>query len=223
MTISTSSNSLPSITTGGGDGSIRTWSLQEPKPVQLPLPLESSPDDNPKIVKMIRDKTYILTNFGSLLVFNDDNKLIYSHNYNVLKNYGVFDCNSEIMVIGSLNGTVIILSLSTLETLFEGQLIDGKIFSISLIEKNKIVVNGISGLLVEFEFNTEQKLMTELSRGLLPESKQRWFAAAHTWQDYTIFGDRMGSVHVYKNQLRLVQTFKKLHGRNGVTDIQTLR
>ena len=42
--------------------------------------------------------------------------------------------------------------------------------------------------------------------------------------DLLVLGDRVGSLHVYRTvDLGLLTTFKKVHGRNGVTDIVTER
>ena len=215
------------IITGGGDGSIRTWNLQEPGPVHLVSPDSDSKDDNPKIVKIIKENTFVLTNQGNLFAYDSEDNIVCSKTLTCLRNYAVMDANDEIMVLGALDGTIIVVSTSTLDTILEQKVIDGKIFALSLVDENKMLINGTNGSLILYHLDlSKERKITELSRGILPESKQRWFAAAMIWNERSniIVGDRMGGVHVYNlEDFILLQSFRKLHGVHGVTDIHTSR
>jgi WD40 repeat protein len=215
------------IITGGGDGSIRNWNLQEPGPVHLVLPDSDSQDDNPKIVQLIKENTFVLTNQGNLYAYDSEDNIVSTKTLTCLRNYAVMDANDEIMVLGALDGTIIVVSTSTLDTILEQKVIDGKIFSVSLVDENKMLINGTNGSLILYDLDISQgRKITELSRGVLPESKQRWFAAAMIWVEKSniIVGDRMGGVHVYNlEDFILLQSFRKLHGVHGVTDIHTSR
>ena len=215
------------IITGGGDGSIRTWNLQEPGPVHLAFPDSDSQDDNPKIVKIIKENTFVLTNQGNLFAYDSEDNIVSTKILNCLRNYAVMDANDEIMVLGSLDGTIIVLSTTSLQTVLEEKVVNGKIFAVSLVDENKMLINGTNGSLILYDLDISQgRKITELSRGVLPESKQRWFAAAKIWVEKIniIVGDRMGGVHVYNlEDFTIVQSFRKLHGVHGVTDIHTSR
>ena len=206
------------IITGGGDGSLRTWLCNQMCPQQLCLPAEVT-DNHPKIVKFINDKIIILTNLGGLFLCNTDGKLKISITLDILKNYAVMDADDRIVVCGSLDGAVIVLHAESLQILHETQCTEGKIFALSLLECDQILVNGVNGILILM--NLTSSSVTEVVRSQLPDCKQRWFSASSNWRDKIVVGDRMGGVHVFdKAHLHLIKSFHKLHGRNGVTDIK---
>ena len=163
--------------------------------------------------------------YGNLFMFDSlVHEIIHSQQLPALKNYAVLDLDNKVMFFGALNGVVIVFCLETFQVLSELTVISGKIYAISQIDDQEIIINGADGCLSLCQFNATTKSITKVGQGVLPESKQRWFASAKRWQEYVVIGDRMGGVHIFLHStMELVKSFKKLHGRNGVTDIKCSR
>ena len=139
-----------------------------------------------------------------------------------LRSYAVLTVNSSnLILLASLNGTVKIINPAGCVTL-NSAVIEGKIFSAELFS-DQFLLNGVEGRLVLCRFGSNGTC-DKVAEGTLPVSKQRWFSVAREWNDILILGDRVGSLHLYRREnLELKQTFKKIHGRNGVTDLRTVR
>ena len=186
------------------------------QPIELNCDIK--PGDFPKLVKFIGDRILVLTNDG--LLISVINEIEWIRPFPVLKTYAVMDNNSEEhILLGSLSGSVHILQLCPeFKPILEETVIQGKIFSAALFS-DRFLVNGSEGRLVLASF-TPGATWSKISEGSLPDSKQRWFSVAREWMKFLVLGDRVGSLHIYSQDLVLQQSFKKIHNRNGVTDIK---
>jgi len=206
------------LVTGGGNSAVSTWNLQNNSSEELFCDIE--PEDSPKLVKFINNKIFVLTNLGKLICHQ--NRQITNINVPGLQSYAVISSNSQDhILLASLAGDVTIISSHDYGILFRSSVIRAKIFAAELFETD-FLVNGPDGRLVLARFDGAADEAQVVCEGLLPECKQRWFSVARVLGDRLIVGDRVGSVHVYGRQNLVLKTsFKKLHGRNGVTDIVT--
>ena len=177
--------------------------------------------DFPKIVQFIGKDIFVLSNEGALLAVDESMHVRRVFQDDSLKSYAVMvsEGNNCILLAG-LNGGVKLLNPDTGVVHFDRVVVEGKIFAAALF-REKFLINGPDGVLLLFPTTGDCR---QLGQGTLPEAKQRWFAVAKDWKRFLLLGDRVGSVHLYNtDDLTLMQSFRKLHGRNGVTDIQTHR
>jgi hypothetical protein len=106
----------------------------------------------------------------------------------------------------------------------------GKIFAASLLSPTEFLISEGSGQLglwdVVLESGADLKSDAKAvvkARGKLPEMKHPWVTAARLWMGYYVVGDRCGGVWFYTvgegDRLLPRQSFHRLHGPQGVTDI----
>ncbi len=139
------------------------------------------------------------------------------------------------LLLGNLTGQVIMLRLTAtghLSQLLKATVCAGKIFAASLLSPTEFLISEGSGQLelwnvvlesgADLEQQSDAKAVVK-ARGKLPEMKHPWVTAARLWMGYYVVGDRCGGVWFYTvgegGRLLTGQSFHRLHGPQGVTDI----
>ena len=208
------------ILTGGGDAGLSRWKLTvDNQAEQLQCGIAES--DFPKHVQFLGSSIYVFTNSGHLINIEKGRAQSVYHDES-FSSYAVLAANRDgLILIAGLQGNVTLLETQNHSTVLNSHFINGKVFAAALFSQ-EFLLNGPDGLLVIYRFSREG-VTERLAEGRLPEAKQRWFSAFETWKSDLVLGDRVGSLHILdKRSLAIKQTFKKIHGRNGVTDIKSL-
>jgi hypothetical protein len=139
------------------------------------------------------------------------------------------------LLLGNLTGQVFMLRLTAgghLSQLLEATVCAGKIFAASLLSPTEFLISEGSGQLgvwdvviesgADLEQQSDAKAVLK-ARGKLPEMKHPWVTSARLWMGYYVVGDRCGGVWFYTvgegGRLLPRQSFHRLHGPQGVTDI----
>ncbi len=139
------------------------------------------------------------------------------------------------LLLGNLTGQVIMLRLTAtghLAQLLKATVCAGKIFAASLLSPTEFLISEGSGQLGVWDVVIESgadlgqesdAMAVVKARGQLPEMKHPWVTAARLWMGYYVVGDRCGGVWFYTvgegGRLLPRQSFHRLHGPQGVTDI----
>ncbi|KAL4231612.1 WD repeat-containing protein 6 [Mactra antiquata] len=230
------------IVTGGGDNSIRIWSLNDVNnklPCVTSLDLKLDDDDFPRNTQLFDiDKVIVVTNKGKVLLYDinseDCNVIMYD---DIFSSYTVMDVciHTNTIAIGNVHGTLRILCLKDFNMKNGTSIITadidvctGKILSILWLNSNTLLTTAPDGIVDLWcvNINKDNIEMSKLYTMELNRSKHRWVTAATLCNNggYIICGDRTGSLFVYKLIEDkaigdLIQTLPKLHGKGGVTYI----
>ena len=139
-----------------------------------------------------------------------------------LATYCLLALSGDHLVMAGLEGLVVSAGLQQdqLTNIKTRRVMEGKIFSCGVFsvggETRAVVCDGEGRLTV---LDTE---LTSLAQGELPAMRERWFTASCGWGPYYVLGDRTGGLHLLQlsgAQLSSVQTWPRLHGRHGVTQV----
>jgi hypothetical protein len=171
---------------------------------------------------------------------NSSSKLVEIYRNASLASYAVISavCDEKgdgRLLLGNLTGQVIMLRLTAtghLAQLLKAAVCAGKIFAASLLSPTEFLISEGSGQLglwdvvkesgTDLEQESDAKAVVK-ARGQLPEMKHPWVTAARLWMGYYVVGDRCGGVWFYTvgvgGRLLPRQSFHRLHGPQGVTDI----
>ncbi|CAC5398690.1 unnamed protein product [Mytilus coruscus] len=226
--------------TGGGDTSIRMWKLDVAENQSVNMLHSQSlpfPDQNDFVrVVSLWKSNYVLgiTDEGSLLIHSlIDNKTSVIFKDSNFKSYTVIAV-SHVIALGNIKGTLrLVYSENLTDKKFSWNDYDiykGKVLSIHWLSENSLLTTGPEGHIHCYELSSVENdvpMMTLIQTFTLPYCKQRWVSAVtlSTDRKSLICGDRAGTVHVYRwgeqiNQyLDPVQSFWKIHGKTGVTDV----
>ncbi|CAH1783035.1 unnamed protein product [Owenia fusiformis] len=130
------------------------------------------------------------------------------------------------MLVLAVCGSVILVNKQGTKiqgvTLFEKHIYTGKVFSVKWLSEESVLTSGPEGEIIRWSVDANLGEVERKDVWILPTSKQRWTSAATWIQQYEllIVGDRVGSVHVYKkSEKNAVQSFFKVHGQGGTTDV----
>eukprot|EP00795_Rhopilema_esculentum_P011998 gene11998-2581_t len=215
------------IATGGGDSSIRLWTINSTANAplgSLSLPSSDDSDDFPRdLFVLSSSELLVLTNAGYLLKYifssakeesNSWETLFYDKEFARHSSMAV-EKDKRLAVFGSLNGRVKIISLDD-NTVIDKQVFAGKVFSVSILTRDSardvpetyVAASGPNGILILWQLISRDSCLQVLHKGLfeLPYCRQRWLAAATlvSQKDHEpqlqiclIVGDRRGSIHVF--------------------------
>ncbi|XP_062515131.1 tRNA (34-2'-O)-methyltransferase regulator WDR6-like isoform X2 [Corticium candelabrum] len=221
--------------TGGGDTSIRLWSLKdfskeaEQSSVSSHLPVTDSVDsldDFPRLVKLIDVNTAVVfSNIGNIYVCKSDGLNL--QDWTCIRqeasyaSYSVaaLSPNHNKFAVGSLDGRIKIITIDTGDVAKEWQAYDGKVFSLIWDKEETLYSTGPHGDVICWNMASAMKLSISdsLFKCFLPLSKHCWITAVAVlhletrvspFDDSMILmcGDRSGSVHLYR-----VSTTKSHH------------
>ncbi|XP_071154129.1 tRNA (34-2'-O)-methyltransferase regulator WDR6-like [Mytilus edulis] len=226
--------------TGGGDTSIRLWKLNVAENQSVnklhsqSLPFQNE-NDFVRVVSLWKSDYVIgITDEGSLLIHSlIDNKTSVIFKDPNFKSYTVIAV-SHVIALGNIKGTIrLVYSENLTDMKFrwtDYDIYKGKVLSIHWLSEDLLLTTGPDGLIHCYELSSVENgvaTMNLIQTFTLPSCKQRWVSAVtlSTDRKSLICGDRAGTIHVYKwgeqvkQYLDPVQSFWKIHGKTGVTDI----
>ena len=208
-----------SILAGGGDGSVTKLDLGANVSCAVRLEVGLS---SPRLVRSLPDRVLVLGE-GQLVSYSltsSQSQLLYSNED--LSSYCLLEVSGDRLVLAGLDGLLVTagLSGSELTDLQSRRVTGGKIFSCGLFgagsERTVVTCDGAGRLTVL------DSLLQTRAVGELPPMRERWFTASCSWASYYVLGDRSGGLHLYRlsaDQLSSVQSWPRLHGRHGVTQV----
>ncbi|XP_077992501.1 tRNA (34-2'-O)-methyltransferase regulator WDR6-like isoform X2 [Glandiceps talaboti] len=225
------------VVTGGGDCSIRVWSMvawqQEGiKTTQLDPP-SSDPMDYPRLVDVISSgQVLILTNKGVFYSYH-----IAEKEWTVLQNdnkYGSYALlsvspNHKIVAMANITGFLRVLLIGDISKFDEVKVYDGKVLSLCWASNEDIFTSGPEGTVVwwKVQLSENSVVLHKCQCFSLPYARQRWVTAVVVLSDdkHVVMGDRRGTVHLYESSqdvrnepLPPTQSLVTIHGKGGVTD-----
>jgi len=230
------------VVTGGGDGSIRQWNINDNSTNNVTtkeLLIPANEKDYPRTLKFCNNEFLITsTNNGTLWTYNLKSsswqKLFQDVRFS---SYCVTEVNKSqnLVAIGNLSGYVKVVSLVEQHKSCELQLFDGKVHSIHWVShptdnvdcSKQLVVCGPEGVIKYITHTKDEDKnfsLNLLHTFSLPYSKQRWITCAAIipcdgeHQIKLVCGDRRGSIHLYQPDIENpVQSILGVHGKTGVT------
>ncbi|XP_013403103.1 WD repeat-containing protein 6 [Lingula anatina] len=231
------------VATGGGDCSVRLWHLASVSssttnaitshPVTVSSELKE--EDFPRSVALLDDNVVlIMTNEGKLLCHTSGSGSTVWMQDSRYRSYSLLSVspNKTLVAVGNIHGDVKIFHVDGNRIVCqeaEYHVYEGKVMSILWLDQcTHFITSGPSGALTLWEVTPSSTNIryAAVEHFILPSCKQRWISAAAVLWDSCILvcGDRGGSVHVYpmKNtepEAFPAQSFAKLHGKAGVTDV----
>ena len=209
-----------SVLAGGGDGSVTRLSLATSQRSASRLEVGLT---TPKLVHSLTDRILVMGE-GQLVSYDIKTKVSHSLYCNKkLSSYCLMEVRYDRLVLAGLEGLLVLADLSQpyLSNLQTRQVIPGKIFScgvFSVGEERKIMTCDGEGRLTLLDCSGLQEQAT----GQLPVMRERWFTTSCSWAGYYVLGDRCGGLHLLHlsaESLTSVQSWPRLHGRHGVTQL----
>ncbi|XP_063963460.1 tRNA (34-2'-O)-methyltransferase regulator WDR6-like [Lytechinus pictus] len=216
------------VVTGGGDSSIRRWSLQNKE-------TRTSADTAPSIWDVQREfkallkgqeevtgidadvvpRTLTIASNGQLLVMTQGGYLFgwsnISSTYHLVmhdgnyRSYSVMasPTSSPMVAIGNINGYLKLISLGEdgcviSET--EVKAHDGNVVNVTWASNEDLFSSGLNGMLTWWKVTETPSLALHAHADFtLPPCKQRWATSVTLYgEDQFVCGDRRGSVHLYQ-------------------------
>lgn len=216
-----------SVVTGGEDGGISVLSLNDLRSRGLTEKVSYDLTDMglsiPRKVAFLWKGLFSITDRGSVL-FLEGKKWISIYQDKEFSNYCLMESSpcDRYLFLGSIKGRVVIMEAESKKRVFDGSLVDGKIFSAHWLIDH-VVLSVADGVVIVYDVILHPILKLEKKyMYVLPNSKERWTTCALIFEDYLICGDRMGNIHVFSMTSATEspqQSFFKIHGHLGVTDI----
>ncbi|XP_046645596.1 WD repeat-containing protein 6-like [Daphnia pulicaria] len=220
---------LQLLVTAGGEGSTRIWNanhLQETSCRQLQL---TEDGQVPRLVIVTSTGYYrhlVASQLGIIYGWDSHAQIWVSlFQDEGLGNGSVLDSDGRTIIFGTRTGAVFVFASgpSSLELLATHQLEKTKIYSLHLVASQQqefmaCLDNGRL-LLMNVLGGSESPPRAQF---ILPDGKQRWPSCVLATQNRFMMGDREGSFHLYSTEKETpLQSFSHIHGKNGLTDIQS--
>ena len=219
-----------SVLAGAADGSVTSLTLasgeeegREGREGRAPEILECGLT-SPRTVLCLEESGRVLVQGDGRLVSYDLNtrraKTLYSNAE--LSSYCLVSLCEDQLVLAGLQGLVVSARLQgeDLTDLRSRRVGESKIFSCGVFsldgESRAVVCDGEGRLTV---LGSD---LTTLARAQLPDMRERWFTSSCSWGRHLVLGDRTGGLHLLQlagAELSLVQSWPRLHGRHGVTQV----
>lgn len=231
------------VITGGSDASARSWTFSSGPPA-VPKFLSLDFDekaDFPKLVLSVGGQhLVVLSDRGVLyLASSESSKLLEVYRDPSLANYAVVSAVSDDpgdgsggrLLLAGLAGQVTMLCLNAdagrLSKVLEATVAVGKIFAACLLSPTEFLVSESGRRLGLWATTADGRAAERLASGELPEMKQPWVTVARQWTGgCCVVGDRCGGVRFFSRvgkQLKACQSYHRIHGPHGVTDICCIR
>ena len=216
------------IFSGGGDGGVRSWSLDDSNPILETLTADFEAGDYPKVVRMWGEKHLLcLSNEGHVISFDDNGSSNLLYHHELLRGYGLLEVNGDQMFLCTLDGHLFTLKLSVLAN---GSLRASDSVRDKIHESKIFSMHALAGRILTCGMNGEMRLASAeniCKLSLPPCGEQRWVSCAKLVGGSTLLvGDRCGGLHVYKlNQEQgsePLHSIRRAHGKRGVGDIGEL-
>nr|CAH0107907.1 unnamed protein product [Daphnia galeata] len=221
---------LQLLVTAGGEGSTRIWNanhLQETSCRQLKLPEDSQV---PRLVIVTSTGYYrylVSSQLGIIYGWNGHTQSWVSlFQDDRLGNGSVLDSDGRTIIFGTPTGAVFVFisGPSSLELQATHQLEKSKIYSVHLVASQQQFMacldNGRMVLMNLLDGSSRES--QPRAQFILPEGKQRWPSCVLATQNRFMMGDREGSFHLYSTEKETpLQSFPHIHGKNGLTDVQS--
>ncbi|XP_070541376.1 tRNA (34-2'-O)-methyltransferase regulator WDR6-like [Ptychodera flava] len=230
------SEDLQVVVTGGGDCSIRMWSLiswqqKDIQTVQLDSPSDFT--DCPRHVCVLKTGIIlILTDLGIIHSYDVQTK-----QWDVLlsdSNYGSYALlspspNHQLVAMANIAGFLKIFVVENSSQLSEVKVYEGKVLSLCWASNQDIFTSGPDGMVTwwKVQLSSQQLKVNKLQCYLLPYARQRWVTAVSILDSNKglVIGDRRGTVHLYQSETKETdqavgptQSLVTVHGKGGVTD-----
>ncbi|CAE1265105.1 unnamed protein product [Acanthosepion pharaonis] len=224
------------VVTGGGDSSIRAWSVhldlcaKHVTSKQLEI---THLEPEAKTPNFPRSVTYL--NFNTILVMtNSGNLYQYCLIHSSWANLILWTIPILFQPSGQKSDDVCLCTCKYINCDFPNYY-DGKVFNLLWIDDIYLFTTGPEGLMRLSILNSKGSSLglEQLHQFILPQSKQRWattacfYPAEEAEKESLVCGDRNGSVHLYSlrqdsQQVSTpTQSFYRIHGKSGVTDVRS--
>ena len=218
--------------TGGNDCSVRKWDLTPLLKDSFSVTAHTSFDqDFPRLLRNVdRSNCIVLTNTGSLLLFNvDKHSKSLAFRSELVSSYGVMALSPQrdIVALGGLKGDVILLRVSDWKVLHLDTFVNGKVVSLNWSSQYLSVSGQDGGFILARVSNGKVEKLNSFS---LPSTNK--FVSSFVTVEVEnclriVCGDSKGSMHLYMGldtdaiSLSSHSLFK-IHGANPVTSLQTV-